>query len=134
VTPLHRYAFLRGLIVETNSVSAKHMSQIFPGSGLLQQESEGVRSLLTLARLCPVANFAQHTTLAAPSICVAKSIRHYFQTGTLPAVGTLCQADLKPLVGTPNQAMAVSQALSPADRKLFGALMAEVQQGPISPF
>lgn len=64
---------------------------------------------------------------------MAKSIRHYFQTGTLPVVGTLCQADLKPLVGAPNQAMTVSQALSPADRKLFGALLAEVQQGPVLP-
>ncbi|CAG8212555.1 unnamed protein product [Penicillium salamii] len=100
VTPLH---------------SAKHMSSLFPASGLLQQESEG------------------HTTLAAPSVCVAKAIRHYFQTGTLPSEGTLCQADLKPLVGAPNQAVAVSQSLSPSDRRLFEALMAEVRQGPVFP-
>ncbi|KAJ5697035.1 hypothetical protein N7536_007447 [Penicillium majusculum] len=100
VTPLH---------------SAQHMSQIFPGSGLLQQESEG------------------HTTLTAPSICVAKAIRHYFQTGTLPVVGTLCQADLKPLVGSPRHHATISQNFSPSDRKLFEALMAEVQRAPPFP-
>ncbi|KAJ5187880.1 hypothetical protein N7449_010874 [Penicillium cf. viridicatum] len=100
VTPLH---------------SAQHMSQIFPGSGLLQQESEG------------------HTTLTAPSICVAKAIRHYFQTGTLPVVGTLCQADLKPLVGSPHHHATISQNFSPSDRKLFKALMAEVQRAPPFP-
>ncbi|KAJ5788753.1 hypothetical protein N7457_003743 [Penicillium paradoxum] len=99
VTPLH---------------SAQHMSQIFPGSGLLQQESEG------------------HTTLAAPSICVAKAIRHYFQTGTLPMVGTICEADLKPLVGSPHHATA-SRSFSPSDRRLFDALMAEVQRAPLFP-
>ncbi|CAI7660768.1 unnamed protein product [Penicillium glandicola] len=98
VTPLH---------------GAQHMSQIFPGSGLLQQESEG------------------HTTLTAPSICVAKAIRHYFQTGALPVVGTLCQADLKPLVGSPQHHTKDSQNFSPADRKLFEALMAEVQRAPL---
>lgn len=81
-----------------------------------------------------VANISwQHTTLTAPSVCVAKAIRHYFQTGDLPDVGTLCQADLKPLVGAPNEVEAVSSKLSPADRKLFGALMAEVRQGPVFP-
>ncbi|KAJ5503690.1 Peptidase S33 tripeptidyl aminopeptidase-like C-terminal [Penicillium fimorum] len=100
VTPLH---------------GAQHMSQIFPGSKLLQQESEG------------------HTTLTAPSICVAKAIRHYFQTGTLPTVGTLCQADLKPLVGSPHRRATISQSFNPADRKLFEALMEEVQRGPLFP-
>ncbi|CAG8016740.1 unnamed protein product [Penicillium olsonii] len=99
----------------TPLTSAKHMSHIFPGSGLLQQESEG------------------HTTLAAPSVCVAKAIRHYFQTGQLPSEGTLCQADLKPLVGTPDAAVAISESLAPTDGRLFEALMAEVQRGPLFP-
>ncbi|QQK39502.1 Proteinase, putative [Penicillium digitatum] len=86
---------------------AQHMSQIFPGSGLLQQESEG------------------HTTLTAPSICVAKAIRHYFQTGALPTEGTLCEADLKPLVGSPHHLAKITQSLNPSDRRLFEALMAE---------
>ncbi|KAL4924855.1 putative proteinase [Aspergillus undulatus] len=65
--------------------SAKKMSRAFPGSVLLQQDSEG------------------HCTLAAPSICTSQSIRTYFQTGDLPAHGTVCDADLKPIFGTPNQ-------------------------------
>ncbi|CAG8893419.1 unnamed protein product [Penicillium egyptiacum] len=100
VTPLH---------------SAQHMSQIFPGSRLLQQESEG------------------HTTVTAPSICVAKAIRHYFQTGKLPVAGTLCEADLKPLVGSPYHHATISPSFSPADRKLFEALMAEVHRAPLFP-
>ncbi|EKV11473.1 Proteinase, putative [Penicillium digitatum PHI26] len=94
---------------------AQHMSQIFPGSGLLQQESEG------------------HTTLTAPSICVAKAIRHYFQTGALPTEGTLCEADLKPLVGSPHHLAKITQSLNPSDRRLFEALMAEVQRSPLYP-
>ncbi|GLI79925.1 hypothetical protein PoHVEF18_008273 [Penicillium ochrochloron] len=94
ITPLH---------------SAKHMTKQFPGSILLEQDSEG------------------HTTIAAPSLCVAKAIRNYFQNGELPAVGTLCEADLKPLVGSRQQVKA--QDLSCADRKLMDALMAEVEQG-----
>jgi hypothetical protein len=105
------------------------MSQLFPGSVLLQQESEGVRHFSSWM-LCLIANFVQHTTLTAPSICVAKAIRQYFQTGSMPIVGTICQADLKPLVGAPDQATTASEALSLADRKLFGALLAEVQRGP----
>lgn len=73
----------------------------------------------------------QHTSLTAPSVCIAKAIRQYFQTGDLPAMGKLCQADLKPLVGAPDQAVTVSR-MSPADRKLFWALMAEVRRE--SPF
>jgi hypothetical protein len=69
----------------------------------------------------------QHTTIAAPSLCVAKAIRNYFQTGELPAVGTLCEADLKPLVGSHQQVKA--QDLTCADRKLMDALMAEVEHG-----
>ncbi|OQE84748.1 hypothetical protein PENNAL_c0026G05925 [Penicillium nalgiovense] len=94
---------------------AQHMARIFPGSGLLQQESEG------------------HTTLTAPSTCVAKAIRHYFQTGKLPVAGTLCEADLKPLVGSPHRHATISQSFSPADRKLFEALMAEVHRAPLFP-
>jgi hypothetical protein len=69
----------------------------------------------------------QHTTIAAPSVCVAKSIRNYFQTGDLPAAGLLCEADLKPLVGAPHKA--ATQDMNAADNKLFDALMAEVNMG-----
>jgi len=38
----------------------------------------------------------QHTSLAAPSRCTAKYIRAYFQDGSLPAPGVVCDADLLP--------------------------------------
>ncbi|KAJ5919828.1 Peptidase S33 tripeptidyl aminopeptidase-like C-terminal [Penicillium verhagenii] len=91
--------------------SAQHMSESFPGSVLLQQDSEG------------------HTTIAAPSVCVASLIRIYFQTGNLPDIGTICQADLKPLVGHIDQVPIKAQSMTAADRKLFDVLMAEVKRG-----
>ncbi|KAJ5108463.1 hypothetical protein N7456_005138 [Penicillium angulare] len=96
VTPLH---------------SGQHMSRQFPGSVLLQQDSEG------------------HTTLAAPSLCVAKEIRNYFQNGNLPEAGTLCLADLKPLVGRVGRMPIVGQATTLADRELLQALIREVELG-----
>ncbi|KAJ5591469.1 Peptidase S33 tripeptidyl aminopeptidase-like C-terminal [Penicillium hispanicum] len=96
VTPLH---------------SAQHMSQKFPGSVLLQQDSEG------------------HTSIAAPSLCISKAIRSYFQTGALPKAETLCDADLKPLVGAPSKHAELIQDMDPADRELFEVLMEEVQRG-----
>ncbi|KAJ5641642.1 hypothetical protein N7490_005642 [Penicillium lividum] len=91
--------------------NAQHMSEKFPGSVLLQQDSEG------------------HTTIAAPSMCTAKAIRAYFQAGDLPEMGTLCQADLKPLVGHVDQIPVTIQSMTAADRELFDALMGEVRRG-----
>ncbi|KAJ5546570.1 hypothetical protein N7494_004155 [Penicillium frequentans] len=62
----------------TSLDNAKKMSQKFPGSGLIQQDSEG------------------HLSLSTPSLCTAKAIRAYFQTGTLPAHGTLCKVYDRP--------------------------------------
>ncbi|KAJ5676152.1 Peptidase S33 tripeptidyl aminopeptidase-like C-terminal [Penicillium macrosclerotiorum] len=106
----HPMLFVSNLLDPVTSLSsAQHMSQLFPGSVLLQQNSEG------------------HTTIAAPSVCIAKAIRKYFQIGELPPPGTLCEADLKPLIGAPEQV--VAQELSSADLELFNVLMAEVKQG-----
>ncbi|KAK6379774.1 hypothetical protein LTS17_005847 [Exophiala oligosperma] len=58
--------------------NAKKMNERFPGSTLLQQDCEG------------------HCSIAAPSLCTAKAIRRYFQTGDMPDVGTLCETDAKP--------------------------------------
>ncbi|EAU30233.1 conserved hypothetical protein [Aspergillus terreus NIH2624] len=65
--------------------SAEIMSERFPGSVVLRQDSEG------------------HSTLAAPSICTTAAIRKYFQTGELPPPRTLCDGDLKPFLGAPDR-------------------------------
>ncbi|KAL2823829.1 TAP-like protein-domain-containing protein [Aspergillus cavernicola] len=83
--------------------SAKKMSGAFPGSVLLQQDSEG------------------HCTLAAPSVCVSKGIRRYFQTGELPEPGTVCDADLKPFLGAPGKV----EARSIEDEILYKVLLEE---------
>ncbi|RAK99936.1 putative proteinase [Aspergillus ibericus CBS 121593] len=90
--------------------SARKMSRSFPGSVLLQQDSEG------------------HSTLAAPSVCVHKLIRKYFQTGELPPPGTVCKADIKPLLG----ASPTAQERSAGDQRLYDALMEEAQRMPIA--
>lgn len=38
----------------------------------------------------------QHTSLSMPSRCTALNIREYFQTGKLPASGTVCAPDYVP--------------------------------------
>jgi pimeloyl-ACP methyl ester carboxylesterase len=50
----------------------------FPGSVVLKQDSYG------------------HTSLSMPSRCTAKTIRAYFQEGTMPQVGAVCDGDLVP--------------------------------------
>lgn len=55
--------------------------ELFPGSVVLQQDSEG------------------HCSHATPSLCTAQVLRRYFQTGELPEPGTVCQPEKKPFVG-----------------------------------
>lgn len=66
---------------------------------------------------------AQHTSLAAPSLCVAKAIRQYFQTGALPDKGELCDADLKPFLGG-----TTTLGMSEKDRVLMQAMMSDVNR------
>lgn len=58
--------------------NAQYMNEQFPGSVLLQQDSEG------------------HCSSTAPSLCTARAVKKYFQTGILPPVGTLCKPDIRP--------------------------------------
>lgn len=55
--------------------------ELFPGSVVLRQDSEG------------------HCSHATPSLCTAGVLRRYFQTGELPPPGTVCQPDKKPFLG-----------------------------------
>ncbi|KAJ5619144.1 hypothetical protein N7510_003128 [Penicillium lagena] len=85
----------------TSLDNAKKMSQKFPGSGLIQQKSEG------------------HLSLAAPSLCTAKAVRGYFQTGILPTRGMLCPVYDKPF-GLPGDRTTV--LLEKGDDDLLKAL------------
>ena len=43
--------------------------------------------------------------MSAPSLCTTKYVRQYFTDGTLPKLGTMCEADLGPF----NSATAVKE-------------------------
>jgi pimeloyl-ACP methyl ester carboxylesterase len=62
--------------------NAHNMAKSFPGSVVLQQDSEGHCSLYN-----------------APSNCTFDAIRRYFSSGALPKAGTVCPADRKPFDG-----------------------------------
>lgn len=93
--------------------SAQKMSQKFPGSVVLRQDSEG------------------HTSGASPSLCIAKGIRQYFQSGELPDVDVVCEADMKPLLGS---TMMIKEGMTESEKVLMQAMMNEVQRvrrGPL---
>ncbi|KZF21501.1 hypothetical protein L228DRAFT_248214 [Xylona heveae TC161] len=62
--------------------NAFNVSSRYANSVVLQQDSEG------------------HCSLSAPSLCTAKTVRNYFQTGELPSPKTVCDVDARPLLGT----------------------------------
>ncbi|RMZ17181.1 hypothetical protein D0860_00615 [Hortaea werneckii] len=61
--------------------NAHKMTTRFSGSGLLQQNSE------------------RHSSFTGPSVCTAKAVRAYFQSGALPPSGTTCDPDALPFFG-----------------------------------
>lgn len=61
--------------------NARRVSTLFPGSQVLQQDSEG------------------HCSHSTPSLCTAKVIREYFQKGTLPTEGQICKPETRPFLG-----------------------------------
>lgn len=66
-----------------------------------------------------VQNSYGHCSLAAPSLCTAKYVRAYFEDGTLPEEGTVCEVDELPFIGTVH---GEADALSVEDRQLLDAL------------
>lgn len=65
----------------TPLANARRVSTLFPGSVVLRQDSEG------------------HVSQSNPSLCTARTVREYFQSGTLPQEGSVCRPELKPFVG-----------------------------------
>lgn len=60
--------------------NGRRVATLFPGSEVLQQNSAG------------------HCSHAHPSLCTARRVRNYFQSGTLPEAGTVCEPDVIPFV------------------------------------
>ncbi|KIM93355.1 hypothetical protein OIDMADRAFT_106925 [Oidiodendron maius Zn] len=85
----------------TSIENARRMNHKFPGSKLLQQESEG------------------HISLSTPSLCTAKVVRAYFQSGVLPDHETSCQVYELPF-GLPGERAPVP--LDKGDKILLEAL------------
>jgi len=83
--------------------NAFFMSNKFPGSSVLHQESEG------------------HCSSASPSVCSAKIIREYFQTGKLPKKGKTCPQDESPFGGRLSS-LAVGKSISSSDARLSEAV------------
>ena len=61
--------------------NAQQIPQIFPGAKALQQDSEG------------------HCSYSNPSLCTARYVRQYFQTGELPQNGAICEPEWRPFLG-----------------------------------
>lgn len=80
---------------------AKIVNERFPGSRLLEQRSYG------------------HCSTSSTSFCTARAIRAYFNNGTLPDEGTVCQVDELPLVGNVKEDL---HLMSSDDVQLWGAL------------
>ncbi|KAF2500930.1 proteinase [Lophium mytilinum] len=81
--------------------NGRKMRDMFPGSVLLEQNCQG------------------HCSFTAPSICTAKAVRAYFQTGVLPPPNTLCEADVKPFF----KDASASRTLEKSDIELLDALI-----------
>ncbi|KAH9895109.1 alpha/beta-hydrolase [Cubamyces lactineus] len=79
---------------------AKAVHERFGGSALLVQNSNG------------------HCSLSAPSLCTAKHIRAYFEDGTLPDPGTVCEVEELPFIGRTKDVA----AMSAEDARLLEAL------------
>jgi pimeloyl-ACP methyl ester carboxylesterase len=88
--------------------NARRVSTLFPGSVVLQQNSQG------------------HCSHSTPSLCTAKTVRQYFQTGRLPPDGTVCEPAMRPFVGCTdgvNGGRGKCAFENPADQKLWESMV-----------
>ncbi|KAK3329946.1 TAP-like protein-domain-containing protein [Apodospora peruviana] len=84
----------------TPLISARNNSEGFPGSRVLVQNSYG------------------HTSLAASSACTARYVNRYFQSGELPAEGTVCESDTSPFAEEVDEEVEDDEDLAKAARIL----------------
>ncbi|KAE9364696.1 hypothetical protein N431DRAFT_563952 [Stipitochalara longipes BDJ] len=79
----HPVLFIGNTLDPTTPVRSAHkIAAGFPDAVLLEQNAIG------------------HCSIAAPSLCTAKIVRQYFQTGKLPASNKTCEVDESPFIGT----------------------------------
>lgn len=81
--------------------NAEKMATKFPGSVVFGQDADG------------------HATVCQPSRCIAKGVREYFSTGTLPRGGIACKPD-RSVFHLDEEEVRLSQA----DKKLSSVLKA----------
>lgn len=48
---------------------------------------------------------AQHGSISAPSLCTQRYVRKYFQDGSLPPAGTICEVDSQPFPGSDSKSV-----------------------------
>ncbi|TFK65951.1 hypothetical protein BDN72DRAFT_173099 [Pluteus cervinus] len=83
--------------------AAKKMSKGFANSVVLTQDSAG------------------HSSVSMPSLCTVQHIRSYFVNGSLPAVGTVCDASRSPWPTLDHGLLSLQSTLSIEDRELLEA-------------
>ena len=81
------------------------------------RDARAVRARYGAAGLV-VQNSHGHCSLSAPSACTARHIRAYFEDGTVPKEGAVCEPDELPFVGRVGDV----SALSAEDAELFEAM------------
>jgi pimeloyl-ACP methyl ester carboxylesterase len=92
----------------TSLRSARNMHAAFPGSGLLVTNAEG------------------HTTRSEPSLCNAKAVRRYFQTGKLPDERVTCRVNGRPFLDVDGPGVEPVRELNKEDQVLFDAMVASL--------
>lgn len=106
------------------------MSRGFKDSVVLTQNSPGVSSIHLHCVFSDCSHTRQqHCSLAGASLCTIKAIRAYFQNGTLPKAGTVCEVQSGIF---DDQLRVTNQALNVEDWKMLRASY-ELQQNYLVP-